>query len=122
MVRRRLVILVQLETIVLCLVASFRFINLQSTVILSLFLAFFASLMYYLNGSVVRKLSILTIGSALGLFWSLAFYHFAAVGASVFGEPFEAFYVMISPFLNLMWIVPFWSYSLSALPKIRSSR
>jgi len=38
-----------------------------------------------------------------------------------FGKMFDAFYTVIYPFLNLMWIVPFWSLSLSILPRMQNA-
>jgi hypothetical protein len=37
-----------------------------------------------------------------------------------FGKSFDAFYTVIYPLLNLMWIVPFWSLSLGVLPKMQT--
>jgi hypothetical protein len=39
------------------------------------------------------------------------------VGTFYFGNAFEAFYTVAFPLLNLMWVVPFWSLSISFLPK-----
>jgi hypothetical protein len=66
------------------------------------------------------KLCLLTLGNLIGLFWNLIFYYFGLAGVLCFGEGFNVFYVMIYPFLNLMWIVPFWSFSLGILPKLKT--
>lgn len=106
-----------LEAIILCLVASFRLINLQSTATLLIFNALFISLIFQLNGSEFKKVSMLTAGNIVGLFWNLIFYYFSLAGYDYFGVAFNAFYTLIYPILNLMWIVPFWSLSLGFLPK-----
>jgi hypothetical protein len=59
----------------------------------------------------------LTAGNIVGLFWNLIFYYLSLAGYDYFGVAFNAFYTLIYPILNLMWIVPFWSLSLGFLPK-----
>ena len=112
--------LFQLEAIGLCFVVSLRFINLESTVTLVLFSFLFFSLTLQLNGTLNRKLGMLTLGNIVGLFWNLVFCFFASAGALYFGKIFDVFYIIIFPFLNLMWIVPFWSFSLGILPKMQN--
>jgi hypothetical protein len=106
-----------IEAIILCLTASFRLINFQSTITLVIFDALFISLIFQLNGSVLKKISLLAVGNIVGLFWNLIFYYFYLAGYDHFGLAFTAFYTLIYPILNLMWIVPFWSLSLGFLPK-----
>ncbi len=117
---RRLFTFFQLELIVLCFVASFRFINLESTVTLIMFSFLFFSLTFHLNGTLSRKLGMLTLGNIVGLFWNLVFSYFASAGGMYFGKIFDVFYIIVFPFLNLMWIVPFWSISLGVLPKMQN--
>jgi hypothetical protein len=96
---------------------SYRFINLEATLSLLVFTFLFASLVFQLNGSLKRKLSLLTAGNLIGLFWNEVFYCFASAGTLNFGKTFDAAYTILYPILNLMWVVPFWSLSLSFLPK-----
>jgi hypothetical protein len=112
-----LLLILLTELIAICLIASVRFINWQSTIILCLFNFLFASLTFYLNGNKHQKLGLLTIGNIIGLSWNFVFFHFCEVGTLLFGVTFDAAYRMLYPFLNLMWIVPFWSVGLSLLPK-----
>ena len=109
-----------LEAIALCLIASFRFINIESTVMLLIFNFLFASLIFQLNGTLSRKLCMLALGNIIGLFWNFIFYFFAIVGAAYFGEIFGVFYAIFNPLLNLMWIVSLWSLSLSVLPHLQN--
>ena len=51
------------EAIMLCLIASFRFVNLQSTATLLIFNALFVSLTFQLNGKLNRKLGLLALGN-----------------------------------------------------------
>ena len=106
-----------LQIIALCLLASFRFVSLESTITLVVFNFFFASIIFLLNGSVNRKLGMLSIGNVIGLLWNMIFHYFSLVGTFYFGNGFEAFYTITFPLLNLMWVVPFWSVSMGFLPK-----
>ena len=105
-----------LMVIFLCLSASYRLINFQTTVTLLIFNVIFFSLIFQLNGSVLNKVFVLAIGNIVGLLLNLIFYNFSMVGYEYFGITFNAFYTLIYPFFNLMWIVPFWSLSLGFLP------
>jgi hypothetical protein len=116
----RLVLGFFLEAIVLCLITSFRFINIESTVTLLIFNLLFLSLTFQLNGSLNRKIGMLALGNIIGLFWNFLLYFFAIAGAMFFGEIFNVFYAVFYPFLNFMWIVSFWSLSLSVLPNPKS--
>jgi len=109
-----------LEVIVLCLITSFRFINIESTVTLLIFNLLFFSLTFQLNGSLNRKLGMLALGNIIGLFWNFFLYFFATAGAMFFGEIFNVLYAVFYPLLNFMWIVSFWSLSLSVLPNPKS--
>lgn len=60
----------------------------------------------------------LTAGNLLGLFWNLLFYYLSLAGHEYLGVTFNAIFTMIYPILSLVWIVPFWSLSLSFLPKL----
>ena len=118
----RLVLGLFLEAIVLCLIVSFRFINIESTVTLLIFNLLFLSLTFQLNGALNRKLGMLALGNIIGLFWNFVLYFFAIAGAMFFGEIFNVFYAVFYPLLNFMWIVSFWSLSLSVLPNPKSMR
>lgn len=106
-----------IELIVLCVAASLLFITLQSTITLLIFNALFISLIFQLHGSIIRKACILTTGNLLGLFWNLFFFNFSLTSTQYINISLDVFYTLFFPFLNLTWIVPFWSISLSLLPK-----
>lgn len=116
----RLVLGLFLEAIVLCLIVSFCFINIESTVTLLIFNLLFFSLTFQLNGALNRKLGMLALGNIIGLFWNFLLYFFAIAGVMFFGEIFNVFYAVFYPLLNFMWIVSFWSLSLSVLPNPKS--
>jgi hypothetical protein len=111
----RLISILFAEAIVLCLIASFRLINFESTATLLVFNLLFTTLIFQLKGTANRKLSLLAMGNIIGLFWSYVFCSLSAAGASVFGECFNVIYAVFYPFLNFMWVVSFWSLSLAIL-------
>ena len=114
---RRLVTGLFLEAIVLCLLLSFSLINLATTIVLLIFNLFFLSITIHLNGTTNKKLGVLALGNITGLLWNLVLQYFDIAGAAFFGETFNIFFTIAYPFLNFMWIVSFWSLSLTVLPK-----
>lgn len=101
----------------LCLVLAYRHLNIESSITLTVFNLFFISLFYQLSGGLTRKASILACGNIIGLVWNYVFQNVANTGSMVFGISFNVFFSVIYPLLTLTWIVPFWSLSLSILPK-----
>ena len=110
------------EAIALCLILSFRFINIAATATLSIFNLLFLSLTTHLNGTRNQKLGILALGNITGLLWNFILNYFAVTGITFFGEPFNIFYAIVYPFLNFMWIVSYWSLSLAVLPKPKNNQ
>jgi hypothetical protein len=110
-----------LEAIGFCLIFSFLFLGIESAVTLLIFDFLFLTMIFQLNGTAAKKLCLLTIGNLIGVFWNLVFVFFSAAGFSIFGRSFEAFYQMLYPFMNLLWIVSFWSLSLAFISKPRLS-
>ena len=103
--------------IILCFIASFRLINIQSTVMLLIFNVLFISLAFQLNGTFNRKLCLLASGNIIGLCWNFIFYSFAVIGTVFFGKIFNVLYTVFFPFLSSLWIVAFWSLSLTVLQR-----
>ena len=112
----RLAIGLSIEAITLCLIISFTFINISATIMLLIFNLFFLSLTIHLNGTLNKKIGILSLGNIAGLLWNLVLHYFAIAGNAFFGKPFSLIYTVSYPFLNFMWIVAFWSLSLTVLP------
>jgi hypothetical protein len=77
--------------------------------------------MFSLKGSLARKTCLLLVGNVIGLLWNYLLYLFAFLGVSCFGDFFNVLYLIFNPFANLVWIVSFWSLSLTVLinPKTR---
>jgi len=108
-----------LTVFLICLATSFLFVNMESTVTLIVFNLLFASLIFPLNGTLPQKTFLLLVGNFVGLCWNYIFNLFAYVGALYFDGFFKTFYVFLGPFLNLVWVVSFWSISLTVLSKSR---
>ena len=111
----RLVMFPFVAIIILCFIASFRLINFQSTIMLLIFNALFISLAFQLNGTFNRKLFLLASGNIIGLCWNYIFYSFDITGTIFFGKIFNIIYTVFFPFLCSIWIVAFWSLSLTVL-------
>jgi hypothetical protein len=82
---------------------------------LALFNILFASLIFPLNGTLTKKIFILLMGNIVGLIWNYLFYVFAYTAANSLGNLFSIPYIILSPFINLVWIVTFWAMSLTFL-------
>jgi hypothetical protein len=87
----------------------------ESAFMLLVFNFLFTSLIFPLNGALTRKLPMLLAGNVICLIWNDLFSLFAAVVANRFGEFFEIAYTILNPFVNLIWVVSFWSISLTVL-------
>ena len=111
---KHLVTALFLEAIILCLVASFQFVDIESTAILLIFNAMFLSIAFLLKGALNKKLGLLLLGNVTGLLWNYTFHFFTITAISSF-ENFSTIYTIIYPFLNSLWVITFWSLSLTAL-------
>lgn len=118
---RHLLICLLLIVIAFCLVLSYRLSD-RFTLALIVFNVFFSSLFFQLNGSRIIKTVILAAGNLLGLFWSWLFQNLASVGYSFFGDYSNVVFSIVYPILTLLWMVPFWSISLSFLPRLITSK
>jgi len=118
----RLVLGLSIEAITLCLILSFTLINIAATITLSIFNLFFLSLIIHLNGTLNKKIGILAVGNITGLLWNFVLHYFAIAGNTFFGNPFNLAYKVSYPFLNFMWVVAFWSLSLTVLSKPTSNQ
>ncbi len=117
----RLVLVLLVEIIALCIIASFHFINFESVIMLLIFNFLFVSLIFQLNGTLNRKVGMLALGNVIGLFWNFVLFYFSIAGTTYFGETFAAFYTFLYPLLNFLWIVSYWSLSLAALTNPKSA-
>ena len=110
------------ETVILFLIVSLIAISLESTIILLIFDFLFISFIFQLNGTAIRKLVHLAAGNALGLLCNYLLVQLGMVGGKYFGKAFDVFYGISYPVVNTLWMVTFWSLSLSNLPKPTDSK
>jgi hypothetical protein len=112
----RLVAVLFVEATILCLISAFQLVDIQSTAILVIFNALFLSIIFRLHGSLNKKLVLLFMGNVTGLFWNYLFHSFA-IAASSSIQNFSIIYTIVYPFLNSLWVICFWSLSLTALQR-----
>jgi len=70
----------------------------------------------------VKKAILLLVGNIVGVVWNDIFSLFARATIFYLGEVFNIWYLMLNPLLNLVWIVSFWSISLSFLAEPRNRK
>jgi hypothetical protein len=116
----RIVSILLVEAIVVCIATTYFLIyksnstaQIQSTATLVLFNIIFGSLFFQLNGTLNLKLSLLTVGNFMGLCWNFTFNSFIIAGTTLYGETFNHLCLIFFPFLSWIWIVSFWSLSLT---------
>jgi hypothetical protein len=95
-----------------CTILFTRNIIEESVYTLSIFNFLFVSLIFPLKGTLVNKLLLLLMGDIVGWLWNFVF---SMLKLAITGVFFDTLYVVLSPFLNLIWVVPFWSISLTVL-------
>jgi len=91
----------------------------QSAVVLTIFNFFFVITTFALDGSLLIKLSMLLVGNVTFLMLNriLSYFLDSAVGAQS-----SILTVFLSSLVNLVWIVSFWSLSLTILSKSKKSK
>lgn len=98
-----------------CILLLIPYLDVESSIMLVIFNFLFVSLLFPLQGTLLKKLSLLLVGNVIGWAWNSVFSAFANDASGYFGENFEATYMIVNPFLNLVWIVSFWSLSLATM-------
>jgi len=101
--------------VIYVILLSFCFVNGEAAFMLMVFDFLFVSLVFPLDGSFVKKIGLLLIGNVIGLLWNSVFSSFSYVAACYFGGFLNVLYMILNPLLNLIWVVSFWSISLSVL-------
>lgn len=101
--------------VIYIIILSFYLVNIEAALMLMIFDFLFVSLVFPLDGSFVKKIGLLLIGNVIGLLWNSVFSSFSYVAACYFGGFLNVLYMILNPLLNLIWVVSFWSISLSVL-------
>jgi len=98
-----------------CIIPISLHIGIELTFQLLVFNFFYVFLTFPLNGKLTKKLYMLLIGNFICVSWNQLFILFAATAAEYFRSSFEVLFIILNPLLNLVWIVSFWSISLTLL-------
>jgi len=101
--------------VIYIIILSFYLVNIEAALMLMIFDFLFVSLVFPLDGTFVKKIELLLIGNVIGLLWNSVFSSFSYVAACYFGGFLNVLYMILNPLLNLIWVVSFWSISLSVL-------
>jgi hypothetical protein len=96
-------------------VLSLSYIDYQSTLMIIIFNFLFVTINFPLKGTLAAKILMLLLGNAVGLAWNYTFSLLAQAAVAQFGQFFNTLYMLANPFANLVWIVSFWSLSLTTL-------
>lgn len=109
--------------IITCVITlSFSHVNGESALMLIIFDFLFISLVFPLDGTFAKKIMLLLVGNVIGLLWNSIFSSFAYVADCYFGNFFSTLYVILNPLLNFVWVISFWSISLSVLASSKQRR
>lgn len=95
------------------------YIHEDAAFMLTIFNIFFVSLIFPLEGALVGKVLLLLIGNAVGWLWNFAASTLESIILGFFGAQLNVLFTIANPFVNLIWIVPFWSVSLTLLARSR---
>jgi hypothetical protein len=101
----------------------------EPLILLVIFNVLFASIIFQLNGALDLKFGVLALGNFVGVFWNYFFIAFfrdfenlsfmqTAIGIDIF----KVTYVVLLPFLNVLWFVAFWSLSLTVFSKFAQGK
>jgi hypothetical protein len=115
---RQLTAVLLIEICALSILATIVQIDFQSTAVLLIFNALFVTLMFQLNGGGILKLGLLAAGNLLGVLWNFCFHMLflsAAESYVISDANLKVLYGISYPFLNSLWVISFWSLSLTFL-------
>jgi hypothetical protein len=104
------------------LLLSTNYLGSEAAFMLIVFNFFFVSLTFPLNGLLAAKMLLLVLGNFIGLLWNYLFSLFAYAVAYYTLGFFNVLYLLLGPLGNMMWIVTFYSMSLTFLSTLRVGR
>ncbi|MEM1588874.1 MAG: hypothetical protein QW175_00455 [Candidatus Bathyarchaeia archaeon] len=91
----------------------------ESLQALLVFNIFFVCMYFPLNGPLRMKMLVLIAGNFAYLVWSMLLSMFTAIVAAQVSDGLNVFLAFLNMMLNLLWVVSFWSISLTFLVKYR---
>ena len=87
----------------------------ESAVMLAAFNLLYVFLIFPLRGRLVEKALMLLAGNGIGFAWNSLFPVAAGLMLEATGDVFNTLYLILNPFLNVIWIVSYWSLSITVL-------
>jgi hypothetical protein len=111
-----------MATVFSCAVLFSHYVGDESVFMLMAFNFLFVSLTFPLNGSLATKVSLLSIGNIIGVLWVFLFSMFVHAVTGYLGAAVSALYLILGPFVNLVWIVTFYSLSLTVLANAKNKK
>ncbi len=95
------------------------YLHKEAAFMIMIFNAFFVLLIFTLEGALAGKMILLLVGNAVGWSWNFAASTLENIVAESFGTRLNLMFAFANPFVNLIWIIPFWSVSLTLLVRSR---
>ncbi len=100
----------------LCILVAYRWIDIQSTAVLVIFDFLFVSIIFQLSSPTYKKVALLAVGNIVGMVWNYSFHALIYYAAEAFDpSALSILYTVSYPFLNSLWVISFWSLSLSTI-------
>lgn len=77
----------------------------------------FVFLLFPLHGAINRKIMLLLVGNVVGVVWHFFIIFFENVLITFTATYLQIVFLVFSPLANFMWVISFWSISLSIIAK-----
>ncbi len=103
-----------MATFAILLIWSLSFVARQSAIVLTIFNIFFVVTTFALEGSLAIKSSMLLVGNGIFLLLNYALSYLLSWGL---GATYGSVNIFLSSLINLVFVVSFWSVSLTVLAK-----
>jgi hypothetical protein len=94
-------------------------LNPSSLIAISFFNLLFISLLFPLQGPLLRKFILLLIGNCVGTLWYIIQSSLKEAFSSLGTDTFEVITLLVKPVFDFLWVVILWSLSLSVLSSYR---
>jgi hypothetical protein len=104
-----------LSVVASCIFLFSPYASRESAVMLVAFNLLYVFLIFPLRGKLAKKMCMLLAGNVIGFAWNSMLPVVASSVTKVMGDVFNTFYLILNPFLNLIWIVSYWSLSITVL-------
>ena len=90
-------------------------LKIPTIVAIVFFNIFFVFLLFPLDGPLLYKIILLIMGNFVGILWYLVQLSFESVFLFLRITEFRIVILLVKPLIDFMWMVVFWSFSLSVL-------